>query len=331
MSGLVAASTPPNLETKTAPSSSSSCCSHNYLILWTDTWHCCNCKAQITDPKRIEQEEKIAALTALKDTARPKESAEYSYNLGVTVEWLINFTEINKCWNMPTWKVQHTIIKPATESLRCRYANLTPTPENHLDQVIGPSDIFVSHCWGSSFGDMVAGIADCCHKTQRVWIDIFAVRQWPGNSADLDFAGVVSRCTSVVLICVHLDSIANLTWFEIQKMQGNINVPDQAKSSVPFFRVWCLVELQAARVSNKPIIMQGGQRDVTSSYPNIQFNSSYNMLSKMNHLVDVEKANASVEADKIRILQQVNQSPGGAAALNRSVQAAVVAAQLCHQ
>ena len=65
-------------------------------------------------------------------------------------------------------------------------------------------------------------------------------------------------------------------------MQGNINVPDQAKSSVPFFRVWCLVELQAARVSNKPIIMQGGTRDVTSAYPNIQFKSSYNMLSKMN-------------------------------------------------
>ena len=55
------------------------------------------------------------------------------------------------------------------------------------------------------------------------------------------------------------------------------------------------------------------------------------MLSKMEFLIDVEKADASVEADRIRILAAVAAAPGGSAALNRSVQAAVVAAQLCHR
>jgi ankyrin repeat protein len=320
MSGIVASTSPPNLETKT-----STICNHQYLILWTDTWHCCDCKAEIIDPQRIANEEKLAQDVELEDNARKQESSEYSHLLGVTVDWLIEFTEDNSCWDLPTWKVQHTIIKPATENTRCRYCDLLPNATNKLHQAVGPSDIFISHCWGSKFGDLVAAIADSCDGKQRVWIDIFAVRQWPGNIADLDFAGIVARCHSVLLICVHLESIANLTWFDIS---GNVTVPKVARCSVPFFRVWCLVELQAAQSSNKPIIMKGGNRDPSSVYPNIRFVPSYDMLSKMEYLVDVEKAEATVEADKIRILQQVRASPGGSIGLNRSVQASIVAARL---
>ena len=320
MSGVVAAAQPPSLETKQPVTS----CTHKYLILWTDTWHCCDCKVEINDVSRIAEEEKEAARVQKEDASRLLDSSVYSHRLGVTVGWLLEWTELHKCWNFPTWKVQHQIIKPATETQRCRYADTI------AKEFVGSSDIFVSHCWGSSFGDLVAALADCCDHTQHVWIDIFAVRQWPGNVADLDFGGIVSKCQSVVLVCIHLDLIANMTWFEIQAMSGNIDVPAAARSSVPFFRVWCLVELQAARTASVPIIMQGGGRDVNSVWPVIKFIPSYDMLSKMEHLVSVEQADATVEADKIRILQEVRLSLGGAPALNRSVQASIVAARLCH-
>eukprot|EP00505_MAST-04D_sp_SCG-Rhode-Island_P001120 Stramenopile-MAST_4_protein_1120 len=319
MSGVVAAAQPPSLDPKQPAS-----CRHRYLILWTDTWHCCDCKVEIDDALRIAEEEKEAARAEQEDASRPLDSPVYSHNLGVTVGWLVEWTEANKCWNLPTWKVQHQIIKPATESKRCRFADTISK------EFVGAADIFVSHCWGSSFGDLVAALTDCCDDTQRVWIDIFAVRQWPGNVADLDFGGVVSRCKCVVLVCVKLDLIADMTWFEIQAMSGNINVPAAARSSVPFFRVWCLVELQAARTASVPIIMQGGGRDVNSVWPAIKFVPSYDMLAKMEYLVSVEQADATVEADKIRILQDVRLSPGGAPALNRSVQASIVAARLSH-
>jgi len=49
---------------------------------------------------------------------------------------------------------------------------------------------------------------DFCRKDRIVWIDIFAVRQWPGNSADLDFRGVIGGCTAVI---VAMSTIAGLT------------------------------------------------------------------------------------------------------------------------
>ena len=35
----------------------------------------------------------------------------------------------------------------------------------------------------------------CTHR-----IDVFAVRQWPGNGADLDFRGVLRGCTAAVVV-----------------------------------------------------------------------------------------------------------------------------------
>ena len=33
----------------------------------------------------------------------------------------------------------------------------------------------------------------------RTRIDVFAVRQWPGNGADLDFRGVIAGCTAAIV------------------------------------------------------------------------------------------------------------------------------------
>ena len=69
----------------------------------------------------------------------------------------------------------------------------------------------MSHCWGALFGDLVAAAAHYSPPHRRVWIDLFAVRQWPGNVADLAFEGVVKRCKSVALVVVPL-KIPNLVW-----------------------------------------------------------------------------------------------------------------------
>ena len=327
MSGVVAANKPPATEEN---DDGDDCC-HRYLILWSSTWHCCDCKLEIKDSERVSREEAFANAAETEDKERGVAPAVYSHQMGVTVDWLVKWTEAQQCWNFPTWKVQHTIIKPLTELQRCRFTELEPSDENKLDGVVGPADIFVSHCWGSCFGDLVAALADCCDGSQRAWVDIFAVRQWPGNGADLDFAGVVSRCACVVLVCVRLEIIEKLTWFEIQEMAGKIDVPSAARKSIPFFRVWCLVELQAALSSGIPVIMQGGCRDRDLNWPNIIFTPSYDMLSKLEALVSVEHADATIAEDKRRILAEVRATPGGAAKLNKSVQAAIYAARIGHK
>ena len=48
-----------------------------------------------------------------------------------------------------------------------------------------------SHCWGGKWSSLVAAASCGAKRGRMVWIDLFAVRQFPGNEADLDFRGVV--------------------------------------------------------------------------------------------------------------------------------------------
>ena len=78
---------------------------------------------------------------------------------------------------------------------RCRYVEI----EEHAS-IAGAAQVFVSHAWGSRWGNLVQALGEILKGETRVWIDLFAVRQWPGNAADLDFTGVVKRCQSLVVV-----------------------------------------------------------------------------------------------------------------------------------
>ena len=60
---------------------------------------------------------------------------------------------------------------------------------------IGTSDGGASS--GGRAGDEL-GEDDRKHRIVRVYIDVFAVRQWPGNMHDVVFAGVVKRVDRVL-------------------------------------------------------------------------------------------------------------------------------------
>ena len=59
---------------------------------------------------------------------------------------------------------------------RCRFVDL---PEVRAKGCVGEADSFGSHCWGATWGHLVASLADEADPNRRVWIDVFAVRQWP--------------------------------------------------------------------------------------------------------------------------------------------------------
>lgn len=61
--------------------------------------------------------------------------------------------------------------------------------------VVGKAVTFISHSWDEKFGDLIAAISDGADYSRRVWVDIFAVRQWPSTKSDLAF--------EVVIKCVH--------------------------------------------------------------------------------------------------------------------------------
>ena len=105
----------------------------------------------------------------------------------------------------------------------------------------------------------MAAACDGADPGRFVWIDLFTVRQWPGNVADLDFKGVVARCSAFMLVCTYLPSVAALDGFSL--LDGTAVVPAEERRMITFFRVWCLVEIGAAVQFGVPLVMKGGEHD----------------------------------------------------------------------
>jgi hypothetical protein len=63
----------------------------------------------------------------------------------------------------------------------------------------------------------------------------FAVRQWPGNEADLNFVGVIARANAVLLVSQSLAEVAALDFQEC--FMGRAVVPEAVGRIVAFKRV----------------------------------------------------------------------------------------------
>ena len=100
----------------------------------------------------------------------------------------------------------------------------------------------------------VAALAHVLADHQHVWVDIFAVRQWPGNGADIDFAPVVREAKELVLVARHVQEVQDLNGYDVVAGQ----VPEEAFRTCAFFRLWCIVELAAALRYSKPVVMLVG-------------------------------------------------------------------------
>ena len=92
-----------------------------------------------------------------------------------------------------------------------------------------------------------------CHSAKAdriVWIDVFAVRQWPGNGADLDFRAVIAGVTALIVAAAPVGGAlcAGPVWegFEGKKGAGAMRAYlgsaefGAAKKTLPFLRLWCI-------------------------------------------------------------------------------------------
>ena len=179
----------------------------------------------------VEEEDGAAAGDGA--TAGGDGHAERLHGWGVSVQFLVAFTFAHDCWDWPTWRVVRDIIKPATAGTRCRYAQL---PE--MSPHVASAAVFMSHCWGASWGDLVCAAADGASDERVVWIDVFAVRQWPGNTADLDFRGVVSRCKAMIVAVTVEEELARWELRHAREREEFLERGGEKKKHIAFFRLW---------------------------------------------------------------------------------------------
>jgi hypothetical protein len=160
---------------------------------------CYGCRAPIADADRIAVE--VRATEAV----RALGGQRHDLCCGVTLRFVKEFETLHGCRKKTTQEVVRDIIKPQTRATRCRYVELTQVVRSG----VGKARVFVSHCWGASFGLIVGALRRALNDEDEalVWIDIFAVRQWDGNDSDLAFASIVGQMDALVIVAAHLECV----------------------------------------------------------------------------------------------------------------------------
>ena len=130
----------------------------------------------VTDQDVIASEEKQKVKAEAEDdpatagtpahvtTQRPAH-AEKLRDRGVRIDFLLSLTFVLNLWEWKTWEVVQYLVKPMTEgNERCRFAEL---PE--VLPYTGAATIFMSHCWGGRWGDLVAAACMGADTNRVVW------------------------------------------------------------------------------------------------------------------------------------------------------------------
>ena len=329
----------------------------DYEIGWTSGrwkdrrhWTCSACSAVLDNKKQHETflAEAVIKKDLYDETNAALEDKTFDQLLherAVPVSWLLYFTFKHDCWEWPTWRIKRDIILPATSSTpttttttttittsstvhnnnnpddsdtsiesgeRCRYADL---PE--MKCIVGPARVFLSHCWASKWGDLVAAACHGARKDRRVWIDLFAVRQWSGNSKDIDFEGVMKRCNAVV---VSVSKIPECDWSAMAKIEryggekrDSTPTPDEHKNKKSqlrrrlfIFRLWCIVEMMAAKKHNVPLVVKCGVAIVDGDHRyRYDMHGAAEMLSHLACCVSIEDCDSANPKDKVDQLIRV--------------------------
>ncbi len=219
-----------------------------------------------------------------------------------------------------------------------------------MQPFIGPATVFTSHCWGGRWGDLVAAVCAGADKRRVVWIDIFAVRQWPGNGADLDFRGVIQRSmATVVAVAPYIGTLTNQQFrntAEIAAFMASDEFGEAAKV-LAFCRLWCLVEIYSTmdkckglvfRIAkflsvgeSRQVMLAGGKEEHEERGVSSWRSMMLLMLGNCSFVIDVGNAACAVPADRERemeLIERETADKGGLNFVNKTVSSGVVAGGL---
>ena len=252
--------------------------------------------------------------------------ATQSHRRGIRLDALLAFAHDHDCMEWPVKTVVRDIIIPATRETMCRYADL---PE--FQGMFGKATVFMSHCWGGRFGDLVGAACHGARMDRIVWIDIFAVRQWPRNALDLNFRDVIERCEAMVVSTSPVEGLIQRVVVEDRKQVPFLASKQfslAAKKLMPFCRLWCVVEVAAGVARSKNIVVKCGRvvrrKDGKLEYVTGQDGSE--TMGIVAFMIDVVSSECAVPADYVREMDIIRETEGGVENVNAVVSGVVLGA-----
>ena len=295
------------------------------VVRHDDLTKCADCSQNVS-PYRVAEENKWKEKIRNKDVA-VRDIIANTHECGVTVDWLLAFTFDHDCWDRPTWWVNRYIVKEATRECRSRYMHL-PSMRRHAR----PARVFMSHCWGSKWGDVVLAACHGARSDRMVWIDLFAVRQWPGRDADMNFRAVTGKCAAMIVSFSPVEGLKRLMDGHLQSsIDAFYATPegDAARKCIPTCRLWCNVEIAAAVERNVAVVVKGGRARRSSASTSSSETYWYDVKSvghimrNLEHMVDVEGSACTSQADYDREIAIVREMAGGVNHVNKIVSGVV--------
>eukprot|EP00929_Paragymnodinium_shiwhaense_P022678 TRINITY_DN14424_c0_g1_i2.p1 TRINITY_DN14424_c0_g1~~TRINITY_DN14424_c0_g1_i2.p1 ORF type:complete len:298 (+),score=30.43 TRINITY_DN14424_c0_g1_i2:159-1052(+) len=226
-------------------------------------------------------------------------TASKQINRGVHIQLLARI-ETHLGEDATTYDCVNLHVKPATEALRCCYAQMALCSEDEsLRRCIGTATVFVSHSWKYRYGTLVdiigqRAMTSLTQAPDFYYIDIFAINQHDASrKGELDSLGqTIVDCGTLVL--------AASPW----------------SSPLPLARVWCLYELHMATMSDVPIEMFISSSDTQAFFKALDHRSSEVQTTLAN--VDVRQACATMAEDRHNIFEQISGGVGFES-FNRSI------------
>jgi hypothetical protein len=293
-------------------------CSHMHVECWGEVFMCSACYQAVSDSDRIYKELEMMKQLGDADPSIPEDSSKR----GVMIAFLAAICQTFNLYEMTTGEILRKYVVPLTSGSRCRFVELPVIQEAG---VVGEAKTFMSHCFKAPFGALVAALCDGeVDMTRRVWVDIFAVRQWPSTKHDLNFEVVIKQCPSFMVVCPSLEEVKQMSI--IDKIYRRF--PAAVKAKVPFFRIWCLYELYYAAMEGKPMVMKGGncRLEGPEGQQVMRFEADWNMLVNMYAAIDVNDAEATVPSDKAMIFDKIHSYEEGVAGFNSRVRGVLAGA-----
>ena len=288
---------------------------------------CCDCRCDvenIVSADRHNEEQEWVHTIRHQDSVK---KAPYSNHMsmlhacGVRIDWLLAFTFDHDCWDKTTTWVVRFIVKEATKKNRCRYAHL---PE--MKEYIGEAETFVSHPWAGTWGNVVCAVCQGAPLNRMVWLDLFAVRQWPGRNADMKFRQIIKKCTNAIVSVSPVEGLRN-NITSTNALNRFINTPEgkDAKKIIAFCRLWCVVEIAACVENSVGVTIQAGEAKKSATNSMIYYDTAglgY-LMDNLSRMIDVEEADCSNLADYGPQMKIIENMKGGIEWVNDIIKAEV--------
>eukprot|EP00946_MAST-07B_sp_MAST-7B-sp1_P000963 g963.t1 len=253
----------------------------------------------------------------------------------VEIDALLAFTFDHDCWSWPTWKVVRDIVKPATVGGdACSFAELDEMVPFTKPLVHGGGAIYVCHCWGAAWGDVVLSSVHGAYNPRRhVFIDILCLDQNDSNSDVLLFREIIPMCAAMIVAAAPLPSLHEFIISSeddvgafLTSVKGH-----HARLVNPFFRLSCIVEIAQAALSEVTVVVKCGSAVATPDprpfanrhcvHFDTESSRESNMLQNLvSGLIDVEAAACHSPTVRRQIISAIESLDGDGFAL---VEAAV--------